>query len=418
MKKISFFFLFFQGIIFAQNSVSLDSCVRWAKKNYPLIQQNQEVLNQTSLNQSAISENWYPKINFLAQATYNTEVVAFNFPGMNVSFPHDAYVTSLGFDQLVVDGGLTKLQHQVESINGLIELQKTEIELYKLIERINQLYVNILLGRENVEMLQLYQTDLERRRTNLSAGVQNGLVLSSSLDEIDAEILKTKQTLIESIANLTGLYQTLSFFTDHNISDNTALTQTPLGGIVANTIIQRPELSLFDLQTEMLNARLNAANVFAIPRISVGAAANYGRPGPNFINQQLRFFGSANLTVRWNVSSLYGLNRERKKLAVGKNLLEIQRSVFLFNVNANLTAQNPQLEALSKIIATDDQIISKRHTVTQTAVAQMENGKITVANYLTQLNAELQAKLTKKVHEIKLMNTISSINTTSGAIKF
>ena len=114
MKKISFFFLFFQGIIFAQNSVSLDSCVRWAKKNYPLIQQNQEVLNQTSLNQSAISENWYPKINFLAQATYNTEVVAFNFPGMNVSFPHDAYVTSLRFDQLVVDGGLTKLQHQVE----------------------------------------------------------------------------------------------------------------------------------------------------------------------------------------------------------------------------------------------------------------------------------------------------------------
>ena len=89
-----------------------------------------------------------------------------------------------------------------------------------------------------------------------------------------------------------------------------------------------------------------------------------------------------------------------------------------YELTALAEKQNPQLEALSKIIATDDQIISKRHTVTQTAVAQMENGKITVANYLTQLNAELQAKLTKKVHEIKLMNTISSINTTSGAIKF
>ena len=70
------------------------------------------------------------------------------------------------------------------------------------------------------------------------------------------------------------------------------------------------------------------------------------------------------------------------------------------------------------MIEKDDVIIEKRHSVTATATAQMENGKITVVNYLSQLNAELQAKLNKKVHEIKRMNAISTINATSGSIKF
>jgi hypothetical protein len=83
-----------------------------------------------------------------------------------------------------------------------------------------------------------------------------------------------------------------------------------------------------------------------------------------------------------------------------------------------MNTQTAQLEALSQVIEKDDIIIEKRHSVTQTATSQMENGKITVANYLTQLNAELQAQLNKKVHEIKKMNAISTINTTSGSFKF
>lgn len=418
MRKILLFCLCIQGIAFAQNKMSLDSCIAWTKKNYPLIQQNQVLERQTAINQNAITENWYPKLSFLGQATYNSEVVSFNFPGMNVSFPHDAYLTSLGLEQVIIDGGQTKNQHQVERISSELEIQKNEVELYKLIERVNQLYVNILLGRENVNILHLYQADLENRRKNVTAGVQNGLVLESSLDELDAELLKTKQTILESEAMLKGLYQTLSFFTNHTVDDKTSFELTPVGGSMAQTTIQRPELKLFDLQAQLLDARYNLTNVYALPRVTIGGAANYGRPGPNFINQELRFFASANLTVRWNVSSLYGLKRERKKLEVGKNMIDVQRSVFLFNVQSTIASQSTLLTAMTSIIESDDQIIAKRHHVTETAVAQMENGKITVATYLTQLNAELQAQLNKKVHEIKLMNTISSINTTSGVIKF
>ncbi len=406
------------GMGFSQTSISLDSCISWSKKNYPLIKQNEVTLQQTEQNEKAIRENWLPKLSFMAQATYNTEVVQFNFPGMDMKFPHDAYLTSLSLEQTIIDGGQTKSQHNVEKLNSELTIQQNEVELYKLVERVNQLYINILLGRENLQILELYKEDLSNRAANMKAGVDNGLVLASSLDELEAEILKTDQNIIESKFQLEGLYKTLALFTGKPIDQSTVFSETPIGGTAARIEIQRPEMKIFDLQSKLLDARFKQINVNAIPRVTVGAAGNYGRPGPNFINQDLRFFGSANLTVRWNISSLYGLKREKTKVELNKSLIDIQKEAFLFNIESSLNTQTAQLSALAQMIEKDDIIIEKRHSVTTTATSQMENGKITVVNYLSQLNAELQAKLNKKVHEIKRMNAISTINATSGSIKF
>lgn len=417
-KLLTVLGLAFIGTGFSQTSVSLDSCISWSKKNYPLIKQNEVTLQQTEQNEKAIRENWLPKLSFMAQATYNTEVVQFNFPGMDMKFPHDAYITSLSLEQTIIDGGQTKSQHNVEKLNSELTIQQNEVELYKLVERVNQLYINILLGRENLKILELYKEDLSNRAANMKAGVDNGLVLASSLDELEAEILKTDQNIIESKFQLEGLYKTLTLFTGKPIEQATVFSETPIGGTAARIEIQRPEMKIFDLQSKLLDARFKQINVNAIPRVTVGAAGNYGRPGPNFINQDLRFFGSANLTIRWNISSLYGLKREKTKVELNKSLIDIQKEAFLFNIESSLNTQTAQLSALAQMIEKDDVIIEKRHNVTTTATSQMENGKITVVNYLSQLNAELQAKLNKKVHEIKRMNAISTINATSGSIKF
>ena len=406
------------GFGFSQNSISLDSCISWSKKNYPLIKQNEITLQQTEQNEKGIRENWLPKLSFLGQATYNTEVVQFNFPGMDLKFPHDAYLTSLSLEQTIIDGGLTKSQRNVEQLSSELTIQQNEVELYKLVERVNQLYVNVLLGRENLRILELYKEDLSNRAKNMKAGVDNGLVLSSSLDELEAEILKTDQNIIESKFQLEGLYKTLTLYIGKPVDESTVLAETPIGGTAARIEVQRPEMKIFDLQAKLLDARFKQINVNAIPRVTVGAAGNYGRPGPNFINQELRFFGSANLTVRWNISSLYGLKREKTKVELNKSLIDIQKEAFLFNIESSLNTQTAQLSALAQMIEKDDVIIEKRHSVTSTATSQMENGKITVVNYLSQLNAELQAKLNKKVHEIRRMNAISTINATSGSIKF
>lgn len=93
-----------------QETITIDSCIHWAKENYPMFKQNTVTAQLLEQNEKAVRENWLPKLSFMAQATYNTEVVQFNFPGMDLDFPHDAYMTALSLEQTIVDGGRIKAQ--------------------------------------------------------------------------------------------------------------------------------------------------------------------------------------------------------------------------------------------------------------------------------------------------------------------
>ena len=415
-KSLVIFSILISSIGFGQNSVSLDSCIVWAKNHYPLMRQNALIMQNSDVSLKAINENWFPKLSFLAQGVYQSEVVS--IPGFATGFPHDSYLTQVSLDQTLFEGGQTKQQKNIENINAQIEVQKNEMELYKLIDRVNQLYVSVLLTRSNNELLKIFKANLENRKKNLESGAKNELVLTSSVDELEAEILKTEQSIIEGTENLTALYQNLALLTNRTFNDSTVFEMTPIGGKVnLSAPIARLENELFSLQESLVDSRYKLTNRLALPKISVGIAGNYGRPGPNFINQNLRFFGSANLTVRWNMSSLYGLNREKTRYEINKQMISVQRETFDLSVQTALTTQQAQLNSMQTIIEKDKLIVEKRHNVATTGASQLDNGKITVTAYTTQLNEEMAAKLNQKIHEIKLMNAQSGYNTTKG-IKF
>lgn len=414
MKKIILLFLFSSGgILYAQKYVSLDSCISWAKTNYPLKKQDPLFIDNSQLNVQAINESWMPKLSMNVQGIYQTEVVQFNLPGMTTHFPHDSYIGSLSLEQTIFDGGIAKQQKEIEASNLSIEKQKNEIELYKLIDRINQYYTSILLGRENLKVLAVFEDNLKNRRKNIQPAVENGLSLSSSLDEIDVEILKIKQNELETKQNLVALYEALSVITGKTINEDFEFSMSALGGD-KKTTSQRLEINLFDYQTQLLNQRYSLATKMALPKITLNVAGNYGRPGPNFINQDLRAFGSAGISVRWNLSTMYGLNRERTRYEINKDLIEIQRETFLINTSLASISYEKQINAMNELITKDAEILEKRTSISRVYAAQLENGKITVSQYLIQLNEEMTAKLNQKIHEIKRMNAQSLMNTTNG----
>ena len=419
MKKIIILLILSRAIVFAQGeNIPLDSCIKWAKQNYPLIKQNNLLSENSANNLRSINESWLPKMSFMARATYQSEVVSFNFPGTSYNFPHDSYLSNVSVEQTLYDGGQTAQQKKIEKLNADFEIQKNEVEMYKLVDRISQLYINILLTRENIKLFNIYKNDLNNKRKNLAASLENGLALESNLDELDAELLKTEQSLIEGTEILNGLYASLSSFIQKPLNDNSELSTLPLGGLVKQTNISRPELKMLTIQQELLGSRYELTNKMALPRIALNVGANYGRPGPNFINQNLRFFGDASLSLKWNISSLYGLNKEKSRFKINNQMIDLQRELFVFNVKNTMISQESQIKALEEMISKDKQIVEKRHHVTVTAASQLENGKITVSDYLTQLNAEMQATLNQKIHEVKLMNAMTAYNTTRGIIQF
>ncbi len=415
MKRLTLLLLFVSSAVFSQKSIiTLDSCIQMAKRNYPLIKQN-NLIEQVSKNNSAeANKNWLPHTSFSSKAVYQSEAISF----LGTSFPKDSYVGSLSIEQMLFDGGQIKQQKNIEALNAANETAKNEVELYKLIDRVNQLYSNILLSRENLKTLNIYKNDIDNKKSVLASSLQNGMILQSNLDELEAEELKTDQSVIETKDNIDALYQSLAMFINKTITDSTVLPIQPVISTASGNDILRPEEKLFSTQKDLVEARYKLTSKISVPKLSVFGDENYGRPGYNFLNQNVRFFGEAGVSLKWNISSLYSISNEKQNLSISRKMIDVQKEVFEFNLKTQLATQSAQINSLKNIIEKDKLIIEKRHNIKLTAGLQLENGSITSTDYLTELNAEMQALLNQKIHEIKLMNMITSYNTSKGINNF
>ena len=120
------------------------------------------------------------------------------------------------------------------------------------------------------------------------------------------------------------------------------------------------------------------------------------------------------MTLKWNISALYSLNNEKQKYELGKSSVDVQQQLFILNLKTALEDQAAHVSSLQQMIDSDKAISAKRHNITLAAASQLENGSLTTADYLIQLNAEMQALLNQQIHEIKLMNAITTYQTTKG----
>jgi hypothetical protein len=81
MRFLPFVFILGVSTLWGQmNSLSLDSCLYWARLNYPIYRQSELFKAQMMTNVQGIKEAWLPKLNLSLQGTYQTEVVQFNRP--------------------------------------------------------------------------------------------------------------------------------------------------------------------------------------------------------------------------------------------------------------------------------------------------------------------------------------------------
>lgn len=417
MKRLTLLLLFISSLSFGQNNtLSLDSCLQMAKRNYPLIKQNGLISEIEKNNLNNDNKLWLPKLSFAASYVYNTETI--DIPAFNLSIPNDSYLGSLALEQSVFDGGQIHSQKRLDRLNSENELQKNAVELYKLADRITQLYSSILLSRENLKTLNIYKEDVGNKKNIISASYKNGMVLQSNVDALEAEELKTEQSIEETKENIKAYYQSLSTYINQPIDDNTEFLSAPILNVAKGDEINRPELKVFETQKAVWDARHKLNNSAALPRLTIGGQYSYGRPGPNFTDVHLRFFGQASVNLKWNIASLYSLNNEKQNISINKQMIDVQKEVFELNLKNTMLTQNAQITSLKSIIEKDKQIVEKRHNIRLTASKQLENGSITSTDYLLELNAEMQAILNQKVHEVKLMTAITNYNTSKGINNF
>lgn len=416
MKKWLFILLLSGGKLFSQ-SLSLDKVNELARQNYPLIKQ-QDLINRTrDINIENLQKNFLPQFSLNGQASYQSEVTKINIPipGIKIESPSkDQYKVLADVNQLIYDGGAIKQQKQLQELNATVEQQKVEVELYKLEDRINQLYLSVLYMDEQMAQVALIKKDLENGMRKVEAQVQNGVSFKSNLNVLKAEWLKADQRTIELVATRKGLLETLALFINQPIDEKTLFEKPLITAATPSEAIHRPELQLFSAQQKLFNSQDKLIDSRNLPKASLFFQGGYGRPGLNFLNNNFDFFYTTGVRLNWNFGGLYTAKKEKELIKVNNNVVNVQKDLFLLNTNAQLKQQQSEIDKIEQLIAKDDEIISLRESVKAAANAQLENGVITANDYLREVNAEDQARQTKITHEIQLIQAKINYLTTLG----
>ena len=64
--------------------------------------------------------------------------------------------------------------------------------------------------------------------------------------------------------------------------------------------------------------------------------------------------------------------------------------------------QTKQLNQIAELLKTDQELIAIRERITKTSASKLENGTITMADYIQDLNAETTARLMLETRKIQL----------------
>ncbi|MHA4812583.1 TolC family protein, partial [Flavitalea flava] len=105
---------------------------------------------------------------------------------------------------------------------------------------------------------------------------------------------------------------------------------------------------------------------------------------------------------------------DKRLLTLNRNNLDIQKETFLFTTNLTLTQQQEEISKYQELIDQDQEIISLRTSVKTASNAQLQNGVLTSHDYITQVNAESQARESLILHQVQLLQSQYNSKTTSG----
>lgn len=402
---------------------TLDECCRLARENYPEIRQYDLIAETEQYNISNAARAWIPQVVFSGQATYQsatpTYPEAFNqmiaASGLDMSgVRKDQYKVAIDVSQNIWDGGQSKANRAFAEAEAAEQRSRVDASLYDLQSRIQNLYFGILLLDEHVEqtetLIEVLDANLNRMRTYY----KNGVAMQSDVNAIEAELLTARQTLGQVVASRASFRRMLEVFIGRPLTDET-LTRPAIVEVASRTSL-RPELAMFDAQSNKLVAQRKAITTSVMPRFSAFAQGYYGYPGLDMFKSMVSSEWTLNAIVgvrmSWNIGAFYTQKNNLSKLDAAERQIAIQRDVFLFNTEMQTIQEDSEIARLQSALEDDNRIVELRRSVRMAAESRLENGVIDATDLLRKIADETTATLSRSTHEIELLQATYRLKTT------
>lgn len=410
-KYVVVFSLLFTGTqAMAQDKpvLTLEQCYAAASANSPLAQQKALTIVAGNMAEKNQNLKWLPQVDLNAQATYQSAVTSFpaKLPGVTVDeLSKDQYKGTLDIVQPVYDGGIINTQKKLQHATTNVESQRVEVDLYQLKSKVNAYFFTALLMEENIRLMNLVKEDLDNNIKKVTAQAVNGIATNSNVDVLKAELLKTSQKIIEFNATRKAAMRMLEILTGTAITENTSFAKPAGPAHAGDEAVDRPELKLFDFQKQQFQLQSKLISARTNPKFSFFANGGYGKPGLNMLKNEFQWFYLGGVKLSIPITGQFTKQRDQRVIKIQEQIVDRQKENFL-NTNRQLVVQQKsEVDKYQELVSTDTEIVSLRKKIKENASVRLANGIITSSDYITELNAENQAMLTQKLHEIQLLQS-------------
>ena len=420
-------FLAFICLICLQNgwsqqlaSLSLSTAYEKATASYPLLGNQLLLQQQTDLRVQHMDQSRQPSIYWKADGTLQSETVQFPGDGMvpiEIDLPLYNLKTYAEAQYLIYDGGMNRARQDLEKLQLAADQQALQVELYPLREQVNRFFFSILLLREQVKILDVTLKDLSEKKLTLEAGVRHGVLLESEVDKLAVRQLEMEAEREQAQNDIAASLSMLQKLTATDLSNDVELVLPNMDGFQLNQPLRRPEQELFRLKNQALLGTEKLIKTNLQPKLSAFARAGIGYPNPlNFFDNSISPYAMGGISFSWNLFDWGKESLERELLAVQSQLIGNQQETFEFNLSLLEGRYREDIASIRDQIERDREISILQNKILKQLSSQLENGVITVNDYLTQLNAELQSRQKLQLHELQLVEVKVDYLTKWGAL--
>ena len=421
MKKL----LFLLMLPLTMQAQTLQECQEAAEHNYPLIRQYDLIGKTTQLTVENIGKGWLPQVSASAQATLQSDVASwpeqmrsvYQQMGLNMKgLKKDQYRIGIDVNQVVYDGGVIRSQKEIAQRQGAIEEAQTEVTMYQVRSRVNEMYFALLLLDEQITLNADLQELLLSSEKKLESMFRHGTAAESDYLSVKAERLN----VVQQATNLQAQRRTLAMMLSTFCGIEVQHVQKPVqySAMSSQQSMQRPELKVIEAQLRLADAQEKSLDAALMPKVGVFAQGFYGYPGYNMFDDMMHHRWSLNGMVgarlSWNIGALYTRKNDKAKIQLQREMATTSRDVFLFNNNLEQMQQNENMERYRRLMADDDEIIALRSSVRKAAESKLAHGIIDVNDLLKEINAENSAQVQKSIHEIEMLKEMYNLKITTN----
>lgn len=399
--------------VFAQ--VTLTECVEKARNNYPQIKELDLIREAEKYDLSNAGQSWLPQLTVSGKAQYQSDVVEmpFDIPGFDFNLPHDQYSLVGEVSQTIWDGGSTASKKRLLRADANIQSQQLEVTLYSIRQRVENIFLGILLIDKQIVQNEIVIKSLYRNREAVQAGIEHGVSYKSDLKIVDVNILNYKQTISALKSDRRAYITMLGKLTGEDLSQ-AQFVEPSIDLQIDTATLYRPELKLYKAQLEQAQAQRQDLQSNLYPKLNLSLQGGIGRPGLNMLKNDFEPYYTVGVKLQWNLGALYSRKNDIQKIAVQKERVKQEQETFILNTMLDVTDCLNEVHKAESVLEQDREIIRLREDIRQAGEEQYKQGVIMMTDLMDMIDDEFNAKVAESLHQVQLIMAICDLKNTLG----